>query len=427
MDRWSAYPLYLLMEGGLSFLGTTIWVVGAVYYVLSVHMNPLQLVLVGTVLEVSYLIFQVPTGTFADTRSRRLSVLIGGFIISLCWVGEGLVPLFVAIAVAEAFRGLGSAFFDGALEAWLADEMGEERFGQAMVRGTQISQVGAILGMPLGVALASIHLFLPMAVGGAVMLLFYLFLSLTMPESGFTPVRHENVSRLTVMRATLGKGVGLVRANVLLLAILAVAPIFGAFSEGFDRLWEAHFLKDIPFPHAGQLTPVVWFGIINVAVSLAGIAATQVVHRRVDTSSRGELGRTLLWLNGGLIVGVVAFGIAGNFFAAVAAFGAARVIRRLQYPLYTAWLNTTITEPGVRATVLSLQGGADALGQSAGGPLIGLVGTLFSLRAAITAAGLLLLPALPLYGWSLRREQRTPSVVGQGFSPESRADSVSPE
>lgn len=427
MTRWNAYPLYLLMEGGLSFLGTTIWVVGAVYYVLSVHMNPLQLVLVGTVLEVSYLIFQVPTGTFADTRSRRLSVLIGGFIISLCWVGEGLVPFFVAIAAAEAFRGLGSAFFDGALEAWLADELGEERFGLAMLRGTQISQVGAILGMPIGVALASIHLFLPMMAGGAVMLLFYLFLARAMPEEGFTPVRHENTSRLTVMRATLGKGVGLVRGNVMLLAILAVAPIFGAFSEGFDRLWEAHFLRDIPFPHAGRLTPVIWFGIINVAVSLAGIAATQLVHRRVDTTSHGELVRALLWLNGGLIVGVVAFGIAGNFFAAVAAFGVARVIRRLQYPLYTSWLNGTITEPGVRATVLSLQGGADALGQSVGGPIIGLVGTLFSLRAAITAAGLLLLPALPLYGWSLRQKQLAPLVVAEGFSSQSQTDSVSSE
>lgn len=404
MTRWNAYPLYLLVEGGLSFLGTTIWVVGAVYYVLSVHMNPFQLVLVGTVLEVSYLIFQVPTGTFADTRSRRLSVLIGGFIVSLCWIGEGLVSLFVAIAIAEAVRGLGAAAFDGALEAWLADELGEERFGSAMVRGTQVAQVGAILGMPLGVALASIHLNLPMAVGGMVMLLFYVFLSFAMPEAGFKPVRHDNVPRLVVMRATVGKGVRLVRGNALLLAILAVAPIFGAFSEGFDRLWEAHFLRDIPFPHAGHLTPIIWFGIINIGISLAGIAATQVVHRRVDTANHTQLARLLLAFNAVLIVGVVMFGIAGSFLLAVITFGVARVIRRLQYPLYTTWLNGTITEPDVRATVLSLQGGADAMGQSLGGPVIGLVGTLFSLRAAMTAAGLLLLPALPLYGWSLRRE-----------------------
>jgi DHA3 family tetracycline resistance protein-like MFS transporter len=410
MNRWNAYPLYLVIEGGLSFLGSTIWVVGAVYYVLSVHMNPLELVLVGTVLEVSYLIFQVPTGTFADTHSRRLSILAGGFIISLCWIGEGLMPLFVAIAAAEAVRGVGSAAFDGAFEAWLADELGAERFGKAMVRGAQVGQVGGILGMPVGVALASIHLNLPMAVGGAGMLLFYLFLALVMPEAGFTPVRHSEAPRLAVMRATLGKGVRLVRSSTLLLAILAVAPIFGAFSEGFDRLWQAHFLRDLPFPHATHLTPVVWFGAINVGVALAGIAAMQIVHRRVDTTDQRALCRALLLLNGTLVLGVVLFGLANSFLLGVAAFGVARVIRGLNYPLYTAWLNGSIHEPGIRATVLSLQGGADALGQSVGGPVIGLIGTIFSLRTAVTTAGLLLLPALPLYGWSLRRKQVTPAI-----------------
>lgn len=405
MKRWNPYPLYLVMEGGLSFLGTTIWVVGAVYYVLSVHMNPLQLVLVGTVLEGSYLLFQVPTGTFADTHSRRLSILIGGFIVSLCWVAEGLFPLFVAIAAAEAVRGLGAAAFDGAFEAWLADELGEERFGKAMVRGTQVSQAAGILGMPFGVALAGIHLNLPMAVGGVLMLGFYVFLSIAMPETGFHPVHREAVSRLALMRATLGKGARMVRGSALLLVILGVAPVFGAFTEGFDRLWEAHFLRDLPFPQAGHLTPVVWFGIINVGVSLAGIAATQLVHQRVNMTDGRILSRLLLILNGVMIVGVIVFGLAHAFLLAVAAFGVARVIRKLHYPLYTAWLNGAISEPGVRATVLSLQGVGDALGQSIGGPLIGLVGTVFSLRAAITAGGLLLLPALPLYGWSLRREE----------------------
>lgn len=416
MKRWNAYSLYLLMEGGLSFLGTTVWVVGAVYYVLSVHMNPLQLVLVGTVLEGSYLLFQVPTGIFADTRSRRLSILIGGFIISLCWIGEGLVPLFVAIAAAEAVRGLGSAFFDGALEAWLADELGEERFGKAMVRGTQVSQAAGIAGMPCGVALASIHLNLPMVVGGAAMLLFYLFLALVMPEARFMPAVRTEISRLAVMRSTLRTGIGMVRGSRLLLVILAVAPIFGAFSEGFDRLWQAHFLRDLPFPHAGHLTPVIWFGIINVAASLVAIVATQLVHRHVDTTDGRALSRALLALNSTLIAGVALFGLAHSFALALAAFIVARVIRGLHYPLYTAWLNGSITDSGVRATVLSLQGGADALGQSVGGPVIGAIGTVFSLRAAITTAALLLFPALPLYGWSLRRQGARASAaesVGQ--------------
>ena len=54
---------------------------------------------------------------------------------------------------------------------------------------------------------------------------------------------------------------------------------------------------------------------------------------------------------------------------------------------------------GVRATVLSLAGQADAIGQGAevaGGPLGGAVGTALSLRAPLVASGLLLSPALLL-------------------------------
>jgi DHA3 family tetracycline resistance protein-like MFS transporter len=51
----------------------------------------------------------------------------------------------------------------------------------------------------------------------------------------------------------------------------------------------------------------------------------------------------------------------------------------------------------VRATVLSMNGQADALGQVAGGPLIGAIGSAFSMRVALVFSGLLITPALALY------------------------------
>jgi DHA3 family tetracycline resistance protein-like MFS transporter len=42
-------------------------------------------------------------------------------------------------------------------------------------------------------------------------------------------------------------------------------------------------------------------------------------------------------------------------------------------------------------------GQANALGQMAGGPGVGLIGNVFGLRAALIAAAVLLLPALPFY------------------------------
>jgi DHA3 family tetracycline resistance protein-like MFS transporter len=53
-------------------------------------------------------------------------------------------------------------------------------------------------------------------------------------------------------------------------------------------------------------------------------------------------------------------------------------------------------------------GEVDAIGQLAGGPAIGLVGQLVSLRAAMVVAALTLVPALPLLARA-RRQASAPA------------------
>jgi MFS family permease len=51
--------------------------IASVYRIQNVDLkNPLQLVLVGTVLELAVLIFELPSGVLADTYGRR-SVIVG--------------------------------------------------------------------------------------------------------------------------------------------------------------------------------------------------------------------------------------------------------------------------------------------------------------------------------------------------------------
>ena len=46
-------------------------------------LDPLQMVLVGTVLELSVFLFEIPTGVVADVVSRKLSVVIGHAMMGL--------------------------------------------------------------------------------------------------------------------------------------------------------------------------------------------------------------------------------------------------------------------------------------------------------------------------------------------------------
>ncbi len=78
-----------------------------VYFVTVAHLNPLQLVLVGTSMELSIFVFEIPTGVVADTISRRLSVIIGVFIIGVGTFLMGFIPQFLPILVAQIDLGFG--------------------------------------------------------------------------------------------------------------------------------------------------------------------------------------------------------------------------------------------------------------------------------------------------------------------------------
>ena len=417
-----AYRLYLIFSGATSFLFALAYTVVAVYRVERAGLGPLQLVLVGTVLEVTYFLFNVPTGVVADTYSRRLSVIVGVLLWGVGLVVEGFFPLFAAILLAQVIGGIGYTFVEGALEAWLSDEVGEERLGAALLRGGQIGRAAGFLGIAASVGLASVRLNLPVVLAGGLFVGLGVYLARAMSETGFRPPPRSAATgwrgrvrrSLGEMATTTRVGAATVRRRPLALTILAVAALFGGFSEGFDRLWQAHFLVEIGLPRLGTLAPVVWFGILDAGASLLGIGAAEVLRRRGEVERPGTAVRLLGGLQVTLMAAVVILALAGSFALAVGAYWLAAVARGLVSPVYTAWINRGV-DPHARATVLSLSGQADALGQFTVGPGIGAVGTAFGLRAALAAAGLALAPAVALYG-------RAAGRTAEPSAAEARAD-----
>jgi DHA3 family tetracycline resistance protein-like MFS transporter len=406
VKKLGAYPVYLVLSGAITFASTLMFTVLAVYYVQTIGMSPLQLVLVGTVLETTVLIFEVPTGVVADTFSRRLSVIIGTLILGAAFILEGSVALVGFVLLAEAIRGIGETFLSGATDAWLADEVGEEAVGPVYQRAAQLNRAVAIVGTVASVALASIALNLPVLIGGALYLALGVFLILCMPEQGFRPTPREEHGSWRAVSDTLRTGVQVVQRSPILLALVGVSLVGGAASEGFDRLSEAHFLINFRFPNLGALQPVVWFGIINVLAQVVSLLVAAMFQRRLDVISRGTAAtaRGLLVFTSISILSVVVFGLAGEFVLALVAFEVHEVMRSLLGPLYSAWLIRQI-DPKVRATVLSISSQTNALGQAAIGPGVGAIGNI-SLRTAMVVSGMLLLPALALYARSLRHDRQ---------------------
>lgn len=380
-----------------------------VYYVRAGGLNPLQLVLVGTVMEIAEFLFEVPTGVVADTYGRRLSVIIGTFITGAAFVFVGLAPSFPTIALGLAVWGVGATFLSGAREAWIVDEVGEEHARYVFLRTAQLRRLAALVGTLASAGLASVWLNLPIVLGGALTVGLGVYLVLAMPETGFRPEPRRAGGNWAGLATTLRDGVQLTRSRPLLLWFLALGIVFGAYAEAFDRLGDAHFLLSFNLPGLGGLDPVAWFGVIGAGSQLVGFAAAGLAARRLRLDGARSEVRALVALQALWIACVVAFGLAPTFALALAAYWAVGAIATIHGPIYEAWLNRNI-DSRVRATALSVVNQADALGQLTGGPAIGAVGTVFSLRAAMVASGLVLSPAFLLYARALRHGGTAPAT-----------------
>lgn len=406
--RFSASKVYLIMGSLNSLSHALIFTVLSVYYVTKVGLNPLQLVLVGTLLEAVIFLCEVPTGVVADTFSRRRSVIIGVFLTGLAFGMQGLLAEYWLILLAQVVWGVGATFISGAGAAWIADEVGEEQLTVLFLRNAQYSRVAGLVGTVASVGLASINLTIPILLSGGLFIALALFLLLAMPERNFKPIPREERNSWQSMGATFGEGVKTVRSRPLLLSIVAIGFFIGAASEGFDRLWEAHFLLSFRFPELGQFEPIVWFGIINVGAQLLGLLTVTLFSKRVEaqTTSPQATARLLLVLQSVTLVSLIAFGLAGNFWLALAVFWFREAIGALLYPVYDAWLAQNIPSQ-VRATVLSMNSQINAVGQIADGPGVGAIGNLLSVRAALVTTALLLSPSLALYARLVGRPATT--------------------
>ncbi len=395
--KLSPIPAYFVLAGGQALFFTTAVSFNLVFQTQEAGLSPFELVLIGTALQGTIFVCEVPTGVLADVYGRRLSIIIGLCLLGLGLMVNGSFPRFETILLGQFVWGCGSTFISGARQAWIADEIGPERAAKVYLRSAQVEQLSWLIAIPLSTLLATIDLNLPILLGGACLVGLAVVVALTMTERGFQrPERADGREAWRNLTDTFVAGTGLIRRSPLLVTVFCITAFYGMASQGFDRLWVAHFFRDIHFPTAGNLDPVLWFGVIRMGSAILTIAGVEFVRRRVDTASHAFVSRGLFWINAYQTVIVFVFALAGSFFIGMFAFWIAIALSFMYDPLYLAWINQNI-ESRVRATVISMTRQTDAIGRIAGGPVLGAIGSLVSLRAALIGAGVTLMPALLLY------------------------------
>lgn len=384
-----------------------------VYQVEVIGLTPFQLVLVGTVLETTVFVFEVPTGVVADRFSRRLSMIIGCALTGIGFAIQGAVPELWAALTCSFVWGVGFTFISGAGQAWLVDEIGAANAQPAFTRARQVDLGVTIVGTLLACAIGLLGLGLPLVAAGATFLLAAMALALVMPERGFTPTPAEERETFTDMRASLKRGIAAIRRSRVVTMMVLIALFVGLSSEAVDRLWVDRILSDFTLPPVAGLDPlVVWFtafALVGNLISLiVSITVNRLAHKAVNERHPNRL-----------MAGLMATQVAGIAVLAVSPFAALALsglwmreaARDLAYPIQMAWLNRNL-EADSRATVLSMSSQVESLGQVVGGPSIGAVGSRIGVSAALMTSAAVLSPTIWLYRMLKRLRTDEPDTSG---------------
>ena len=418
MKRPDPYKVYLFLSFAVGFLIASAFAI-SYYETVTAGLNPLQLTAVGTALVLSRLLFEVPTGVVADLYSRRLSVVVGVASIGLSLLVEGLFPFFVPILLAQATWGLGYTFTSGATQAWLSDEIGEERANRAFLTANRYDLFGNLVGVLAGMFLGSFtSVSTLLLASGAGWIVLSVLLTFLMSERGFKPVKPEERNNWQHMGDTFRKGIRTVRLRPALLAVLGVALFYG-LTAGFDRLWVWHLVNRFDLPVLFGNNELAFFGILELGGILLSILLTRQVEKRFEVLEPRRVGRVMFVVTAATAASIAAFGWVPLLGLALCLYLAIHSLGELTDPLLMAWMNQRL-DPDVRATVLSMTGQAEAVGQVSGGLLIGLLARVFSVPLALLCCGALLVPALGF----IRRANRYAAKQASGVMPASPGTEV---
>lgn len=386
--------MYYLIRSvmGLSF--NMMFTAAALYRIDIAKLEVYQLILIGTALEIAVFLFETPTGVVADLKSRRLSVIIGLFVVGLGFVIEALTPLFAIIFLAQIIWGLGYTFISGALDSWISDETNDVNIEHTIITGSQFHKAFAFFGILLAGLVGMVDIRLAIYLAGGVFLVMGVIALFAMNEEHFHKTPHEQ-GVFKEYYIHLIKGVKHIRTNRILRYMFVAMLFFGLYSEGIDRTYELNILDGLGFRGLWDIPPIWILAIVAAVIEVVGLLMLGVVKRYAKS------GRHLsLWavnFTAMMILGILVFAFVPDAYVALFGFLFFSFSRQGTYPLLSAILIKNTPSP-IKATVLSAFGQLDAIGQLLSGALMVGVSVWLGLANMYLVTALLLVVPLVALG-----------------------------
>jgi len=347
--------LFYLLETILSLLSGLILPVYVVYF-RHYGVTLFQVALLAAVFEATIILFEIPTGLFADRFGRRLSTSVGffGFLIS------GIIFLsvrnFAGFLAAEIVFGIAETFISGALEALAVDSLKQtekDTYLPRLFSNRTIFRTSAmVLSMVAGGFLASRflpYLFAPFIILAILGTIFSFYLT--------EPPRNLILGSGERTRKGISAVFHLMNSSKIIMAIFVVGIFSNLAFEGVDQYWQVLFSEM-------RGIGISYFGLMTAIGALIVITIMRWAERHFDNLKYYLL--TCFFLLAAAIFASVRF----SLYPAVVGIIAYFVFKELISPALSTHLNRRFAGTD-RATFLSSYNLCCSVGEVAAGIAVG--------------------------------------------------------
>ena len=379
-DKLKIRPYYILQ--GVLGLATGLITPYTVLFLRSRGLDLLQIGILSSAFEASIVMFEVPTGYLADCKGRKPSVLLGLLIMAFSGLVYGLSHYFITFLIAEVLYGLGESFISGAGEAWAVDDMlaggaGKEEINLMLAEGERIMLYSMIAGLMISSFLQLITLSLIWAGFFLVNLIGLFILKLySGEEKKISDSKNVNIEQEISTKLTWKNFIA--NRTMIMLFFLTLLGEF-AFSA-IDEYWQVYFAENLAINTA-------YFGWI---IAISTLSSAVLVKKTTSMLNKWPSNSVdiLAFMQLGMVIMMMIITLSFYPYPAVISFLFLSIMRRLTRPFKKGLLNRLI-KSGKRATIISVNNLAGAVGEVVAGGLMGVLAVVFGIRSTFLISAVL--------------------------------------
>ena len=355
-----------------------------IVYFRNLEFSLFQISLLIMMIPLCMLLFEIPTGVFADLYGRKLSVLLGTFIEGIFLFLIFFTHNFYTITLLFLGMGIGGTFISGAKEAWVADLLKKKSLlHNYFVKSRSFDSLGLVISGIVGAFLVKIF-GLPVIwiVGGLSYTI--TFIILLIPKEHFT--KKKTQFSYNDFKKQTSKSIKYIKNHkslCLFLIALSLVAFAGIFSG--DMAWVT-LLQDLEFPEYG-------FGYLWSGISALGIIAPYASVFFMKKSKEIQFLLAMLFFT---IFSLFFVFFAITIILALIIFLVSFFFMQMAVPVERTFFHKIVISK-TRATIGSVErvliGGMGLLGM----PLAGLSIDIFGPKITIFFSALFLIPVVFLY------------------------------